>query len=416
MAGKLTALKAKALTQPGRYGDGGGLWLQVRDAERRSWLFRYTLHGKAREMGLGPFPDVSLADARQHAQTQRALLRAGVDPLARRQEEKAAAAAEAQKTTLTFKQVAERFHAAHQASWRNEKHRGQWLTQMEAYVFPVFGGLPVERVSTGEVLKALEPIWHEKSQTAVVQRGRIEAVLDYAKAREWRTGENPARWRGHLAKLLPPRSRITKVEHHAALPWAEVGGFMQGLRASPDLAARALELLILTAVRTNEAMGTEWTEIDMGGALWTIPAERMKGKKEHRVPLSKPALALLECLRETGSAGRYVFPSPRGKKPLSTRACAVLLGRMKRTDLTVHGFRSTFRDWAAERSTFPREVAEAALAHALRNQVEAAYQRGDLLAKRAQLMEAWGRYCGQVAKAGEVVPIRGKKANSNSTL
>ncbi|WP_458094758.1 tyrosine-type recombinase/integrase [Roseomonas sp. WA12] len=408
-------MKIKALTSPGRYGDGGGLWLQVRDAEHRSWLFRYTRHGKAREMGLGPFPDVSLADARQHAQTQRALLRDGVDPLVRRQETKAAAAAEAQKTTLTFKQVAERFHAAHQASWRNEKHRAQWLTQMEAYVFPVFGSMPVERVGTAEVLNALEPIWHEKSQTAVVQRGRIEAVLDYAKAREWRTGENPARWRGHLGKLLPPRSRITKVEHHAALPWAEVGAFMASIRASPDLAARALELLILTAVRTNEAMGAEWAEIDMAKALWTIPADRMKGKKEHRVPLSKSALALLECLREAGE-GRYLFPSPRGKKPLSTRACAVLLGRMKRTDLTVHGFRSTFRDWAAERSTFPREVAEAALAHTLRNQVEAAYQRGDLLAKRAQLMEAWGRYCGQVAKAGEVVPIRQRNAVSNPTL
>lgn len=359
-------------------------------------------------MGLGPFPDVSLADARQQAQTQRALLRDGVDPLARRQEVKAAAAAEAQKTTLTFKQVAERFHAAHQASWRNEKHRAQWLTQMEAYVFPVFGVLPVERVGTGDVLKALEPIWHQKSQTAVVQRGRIEAVLDYAKAREWRSGENPARWRGHLSKLLPPRSRIVTIQHHAALPWAEVGGFMAELRTSPDLAARALELLILTAVRTNEAMGAEWAEIDMGKALWTIPADRMKGKKEHRVPLSKPALALLERLREAGE-GRYVFPSPRGKKPLSTRACAVLLGRMKRTDLTVHGFRSTFRDWTAERSTFPREVAEAALAHTLRNQVEAAYQRGDLLAKRAQLMEAWGRYCGQVTKAGEVVSIRRTK-------
>lgn len=416
MAGKLTALKIKALSSPGRYGDGGGLWLQVRDAEHRSWLFRYTLHGRAREMGLGPFPDVPLAEARQHASDKRALLRAGVDPLARRQEEKAAAAAEAQKTTLTFKQVAERFHASHQAGWRNAKHRAQWLTQMEAYVFPIFGSLPVERVGTGEVLKALEPIWHEKSQTAVVQRGRIEAVLDYAKAREWRTGENPARWRGHLAKLLPPRSRITKVEHHAALPWAEVGSFMETLRANPDLAARALELLILTAVRTNEAVGAQWAEIDMERALWTIPAERMKGKKEHRVPLSKPTLALLERLREVGGSGRYVFPSPRGKKPLSTRACAVLLGRMKRSDLTVHGFRSTFRDWAAERSNFPREVAEAALAHTLRNQVEAAYQRGDLLAKRAQLMEAWGRFCGHATKGSKVVPIRLKNAVSSQPL
>ena len=410
MAGKLTALKIKALTSPGRYGDGGGLWLQVRDAEHRSWLFRYTRHARAREMGLGPFPDVSLAEARQHAGEKRALLRAGVDPIEQRQAEKAAAAAKA--ATLTFKQVAERYHAAHQAGWRNEKHRLQWGTQMEAYIYPVFGALPVDRVGTAEVLKALEPIWRDKSMTATVLRGRVEAVLDYAKAREWRAGENPARWRGHLSKLLPPRSRITKVEHHAALPWAEVGAFMEQLRASPDLAARALELLILTAVRTNEAVGADWAEIDMAKALWTIPAERMKGKKEHRVPLSKPALAVLVRLREAAGAGRYAFPSPRGRKPLSTRACAVLLRRMKRTDLTVHGFRSTFRDWAAERSNFPREVAEAALAHALRNQVEAAYQRGDLLAKRAQLMEAWGGFCGQPARGSKVVPIRTKNAVS----
>jgi integrase len=409
VAGKLTTLKAKALTAPGRYGDGGGLWLQVRDAEHRSWLFRYTRHGRAREMGLGPFPDVSLADARHHAQEKRALLRADVDPLEKRREEKATAAAKA--ATLTFKEVAERYHAAHQAGWRNEKHRLQWTTQMEKHVYPVFGNLPVDRVSTGDVLKALEPIWHEISMTAVVQRGRIEAVLDYAKAREWRSGENPARWRGHLSKLLPPRSRITKVQHHAALPWAEVGGFMEEVRASPDLAARALELLILTAVRTNEAMGAEWSEIDFSKALWTIPAERMKGKKEHRVPLSAPARALLTRIRDAqGEPGRYVFPSPRGRKPVSVRACAKLLQRMKRSDLTVHGFRSTFRDWAAERSNFPREVAEAALAHSLRNQVEAAYQRGDLLAKRAQLMEAWGRFCARAAGKGEVVPIRKAKA------
>jgi integrase len=405
MAGKLTALKIKALTAPGRYGDGGGLWLQVRDAEHRSWLFRYTRHGRAREMGLGPLPDVPLAEARTLAEAYRRDLRAGQDPLEKRREQKAADAAKT--TSLTFREVAQRYHTAHQAGWRNEKHRNQWTTQMEAYVYPVFGALPVDRVGTGDVLKALEPIWHAKSMTAVVQRGRIEAVLDYAKAREWRTGENPARWRGHLSKLLPPRSRITKVQHHAALPWAEVGEFVALLRASPDLAARALELLILTAVRTREAMGAEWAEIDMAKALWTIPAERMKGKKEHRVPLSAAALAVLARVGDAkGARRRYVFPSPRGKKPLSTRACAVLLGRMKRKDLTVHGFRSTFRDWTAERSTFPREVAEAALAHTLRNQVEAAYQRGDLLAKRAQLMEAWGRYCDRPAKEAGVVPLR----------
>jgi integrase len=391
MAGKLTALKAKALTAPGRYGDGDGLWLQVRDASRRSWLFRYTRHGRAHQMGLGAYPDVSLAEARDAAAAIRKMLRQGQDPLELRRAEKAA---EAGASRFTFREVAQRYHTAHQASWRSEKHRTQWTTQMEAYVYPVFGGVAVDRVGTAEVLKALEPIWHERSMTAVVLRGRVEAVLDFARAREWRTGENPARWRGHLAKLLPQRSRITRIKHHPALPWTEVAAFVERLRASPDLAARALELLILTAVRTQEATAAQWSEIDLTTRIWTIPAERMKGGKEHRVPLSAPALALLEGLRALpGGAGQYLFPSPRGKKPLSTRACAVLLGRLKRSDITVHGFRSTFRDWAAERSTFPREVAEAALAHTLRNQVEAAYQRGDLLVKRAQLMEAWGEFC-----------------------
>lgn len=391
MAGKLTALKIRNLTVSGRYGDGGGLWLQVRDAEHRSWLFRYTRFRRPREMGLGPYPEVSLAEAREAAAQHRRELRAGEDPLDKRRADKAA---KASVSRWTFREVAERYHAAHQAGWRNPKHRDQWMTQMQSYVFPNVGELPVAAVSTGDVLKVLEPIWREKSMTATVLRGRIEAVLDYAKAREWRTGENPARWRGHLAKLLPARSRIVKVQHHAALPWGEVAEFMARLYASPDLAARALELLILTAVRTREAVGAEWDEIDLAKALWTVPADRMKGGKEHRVPLSTAAVAILTKLRVAqGVEERHVFPSPRGRKPLSTRACAVLLRRMKRADLTVHGFRSTFRDWAAERSSFPREVAEAALAHTLRNQVEAAYQRGDLLAKRAHLMEAWGRFC-----------------------
>ncbi|MGK7870982.1 tyrosine-type recombinase/integrase [Falsiroseomonas sp. E2-1-a20] len=411
MAGKLTALKAKALTAPGRYSDGDGLWLQVRDASQRSWLFRYTRHGRARQMGLGAYPDVSLADARGEAAAIRKTLRQGLDPLEKRRAEKAA---EASASRFTFKEVAERFHAAHQAAWRSEKHRVQWVTQMEAYVYPVFGDVAVDRVGTAEVLKALEPVWHEKSMTATVLRGRLEAVLDFAKAREWRAGENPARWRGHLAKLLPRRSRIAKIKHHPALPWSEVAAFVERLKASPDLAARALELLILTAVRTQEATAARWSEIDLANRVWTIPAERMKGGKEHRVPLSAPAVALLERMRaQPGGQGAYVFPSPRGKKPLSTRACAVLLGRLKRTDITVHGFRSTFRDWAAERSNFPREVAEAALAHAVRNQVEAAYQRGDLLAKRAQLMEAWGRFCTRPEKTAPVVVPIGVAASSN---
>lgn len=417
LAGKLTVLKAKSLTQPGRYGDGDGLWLQVRSADKRSWLFRFTRHGQAREMGLGPFPGVSLAEARQGAEDCRRQLRQGIDPIDQRQALIAAAAAAA--PTLTFRQVADRYHEAHNAAWRNQKHREQWKTTMEAYVYPAFGGRPVASIATGDVMRALEPIWREKSMTATVLRGRIEAVLDYAKARDWRTGENPARWRGHLKNLLPARNRIVKVEHHAAVPWREVAGFMAQLGAQKDLAARALEFLILTAVRTNEGVGAQWGEVDLPTGTWTIPADRMKGGKEHRVPLSSAAVAVIARLPSHG--GAYLFPSPRGQQPLSTRACAVLLGRMGRSDITVHGFRSTFRDWCSETTSFPHEVAEAALAHTIRNRVEAAYRRGDLFDKRREMMEAWGQHCwSKEAESGRITPNRDPRApelrNQNSML
>lgn len=404
MVGKLSALKIKALTTPGRYGDGDGLWLQVRDAGHRSWLFRYTLHGRAREMGLGPADEVSLAEARQAAADCRRFLREGVDPIERRREAKAEAAAKAQ--AFTFRQVAQRYHAAHKSSWRNAKHRDQWLSTMEAYIYPVFGDRLAASVTTGDVMRALEPIWWDKSMTANVLRGRIEAVLDYAKARDWRTGENPARWRGHLANLLPARNRIAKIEHHPALPWQEIGAFMARIRSLDDLAARALELLILTATRTNEVMGAMWQEIDLEAAVWTIPGNRMKAGREHRVPLSVPALALLKGLAAIRRGDEpFVFPSPRKGQPMSNRACAMMLKRLKRQDLTVHGFRSTFRDWAAEQTNYPREVAEGALAHTLENRVEAAYRRSDLLQKRARLMEDWGKFCSRPFQAGKVVPM-----------
>ncbi len=389
---KLNALTARRMVTPGRHGDGGGLYLQVRDAERRSWLFRFMIAGRAREMGLGPFPDVSLAEARDAAAEARRQLRAGVDPLAARdaarQATKAARAAE-----LTFAQVVDRYLAAHQAGWRNEKHRTQWRTTLDTYAAPVMGALPVAAVETGHVMQVLEPIWTTKPETASRLRGRVEAVLDYATARGWRSGDNPARWRGHVANLLPRRSKVRAVEHHAALPWAEVGAFLARLREMHSMSARCLEFVILTAVRSGEALGARWGEMDLKAGVWTIPRERMKAGVEHRVPLVGPALALLQAQHELLGGEGYVFPGGKAGRPLSVMAMTMVLRGMKRTDITVHGFRSAFRDWAAEATTYPREVAEAALAHTLRDKVEAAYRRGDLFEKRRAMMLEWGEWC-----------------------
>ncbi len=404
-ANKLTVLGVKRLTKPGRYGDGGGLWLQVRDAERRSWLFRYALHGKARQMGLGPLQDVSLAEAREAAATCRRLLREGMDPLEHR---RAARAGAARAHGLTFREVAERYVAANEGAWRNEKHRYQWRATLET-AHAVFGGRPVASIATGDVTAVLEPIWRTKTETAKRLRGRIEAVLDYATAQGWRSGENPARWRGHLSNILPPPRRIARVEHHAALPWPEVAAFMAELRGEAGVAARALEFTILTAARTGETLGATWSEVDLDAALWTVPARRMKAGKEHRVPLPAAAVQVLRGmlpLRGVGGGGDWVFPGGRAGKPLSNMSMAMLLRRMGRGGLTVHGFRSTFRDWCVEATAHPREVAEQALAHALPDKVEAAYRRGNMLEKRRRLMEEWATFC-KTAPA-EVTPPESK--------
>lgn len=403
---KLNAARMRTLTKPGTYGDGSGLYLQVRGSENRSWLFRFKLHGRPHLMGLGTVADVSLAEARDAAAAARKLFRQGINPIDQRRSARAESTAQA---GLTFAQVANAYITAHEPSWRNAKHRQQWRNTLDTYAAPILGKLPVAQVDVGAVTRVLEPLWRGKTETASRLRGRIELVLDYATARGWRTGDNPARWRGHLDNLLPARSKVAKVEHHAALPWRETGAFMATLAEQEGVSALALRFAILTAARTGEAIGARWSEFNMTEAVWTVPASRMKAGREHRVPLSDDVLDVLRNLaklRDDPKADGYVFPGGKAGKPLSSMALLMLLRRMKRGDLTAHGFRSTFRDWCAEATNYPREVAEAALAHTLRDKTEAAYQRGDLLEKRRRLMGEWATFCARPAAAGEVVPLR----------
>ncbi len=410
---KLTILKIKSLTQkhsdtsvkPKRYSDGAGLWLQIRDAQHRSWVFRYTIDGRERWMGLGPVADITLAEARDCAMEARRLILNNIDPLEHRQEAKAARLERAE--VLTFQQVAELYIKAHQAGWRNEKHAAQWSSTLKAYAYPKFGGVRVSTVTVGHVTEALEPIWREKPETASRVRGRIESVLDYARARGWRAGENPARWKGHLQNLLPSRTKIKAVEHHAALPWKAVGSFMADLRDQEGIGAQALQFTILTACRTSEAIGARWGEISLKEKIWIVPASRMKAGREHRVPLSEAAIKILKEMGKAGTpSDASVFPGGKADKPLSNMAMAAVLKRMERTDLTVHGFRSTFRDWAAESTNYPREVAEASLAHTNRDRTEAAYRRSDLFEQRARLMAEWATFCGRIMPVnGEVTQL-----------
>ena len=417
MPRKATGLSAAKVrtAEPGRYGDGGGLYLLVRPEGGRFWLFRYVIAKKMREMGLGPASGrdaVMLTDARTAARKLWEVVRAGRDPLNDRKAEaeaKKAAALAAQALAMTFRDVAASYIAANEAGWRNDKHRAQWTATLEAYAYPHFGNLPVADIDTGHVMAALDPIWRTKTETATRLRGRIETVLDYAKARGWRTGENPARWRGHVANMLPAKTKIQPVEHHAALPWKEIGGFVATLREQPGLAGQALLLTILTASRSSEALCAKWDEIDMEKGVWTVPGARMKAGREHRVPLSDQALAVLRGLLplRNDEAGDWVFPGARKGRPLSNMAMEMLLRRMKRDDLTVHGFRSTFRDWTAETTGYPGDVAEAALAHVVGDKVEAAYRRGDLFEKRGRLMADWAVFCDRVVQVdATVTPIR----------
>lgn len=387
--GQLSALVVSRTREPGLYADGGGLYLQVTHADARSWIFRFMLNGRARSMGLGSLHTLTLAEARNKATECRKLCLDGIDPIEARQRVRSAAQLDAAKA-MTFDACAETYIEAHKKGWRNEKHIDQWRNTLATYASPVFGALPVQAVDTGLVMRVIEPIWGDKTETATRVRGRIESVLDWAATRGYRQGENPARWRGHLQNLLPKRSKVQRVEHHAALPFVQIGEFVASLRQQNGTSPLALEFTILTAARTGEVIGATWDEIDLAERAWTVPAERMKGGREHRVPLCAHALRVLERFRALDD--KYVFPGGKRGRPLSNMAMLELLKRMGRPDLTVHGFRSTFRDWAAETTHFPNEMVEMALAHIIDNKVEAAYRRGDLLQKRRDLMDAWENY------------------------
>lgn len=406
---RLTALQVQKLSKPGYHADGAGLHLCVKATGGKSWIFRYRFGGKEREMGLGPLHTVSLAEAREKALAQRKMLLDGVDPLAAKH------ASEVQRklaeaSVVTFDAAAASYIASHRAGWKNEKHAAQWENTLATYASPVFGSLPVADITTPLVLRVLQPIWAEKTETASRVRGRVEKILDWCKTQGYRTGDNPAAWRGHLENLLSAPQKTKKVEHHPALPWREIGAFMQALRTMPGTAALATEFIILTNCRTSEAINATWAEFDLGEKRWTIPAERMKAAKEHVIPLSEPALAVLQRLKAEAKEGEFVFPGGKKNTALSNMACLALLKRMGRGDLTVHGFRSSFRDWAGEATAHPREVIEHAMAHQLKDKAEAAYARGSLLERRRVLMADWAQYCAQPAATGVVVALHSTKS------
>jgi integrase len=382
--------------------DGGNLYLQLtrgekdRDHIRRNWVFRYELDGVRHDLGIGGLHTFDLAEARAKAKTLRQMLADGLDPLAVKRQAKRDRLAKlaAEKRAMTFRQAAQACIAAHEAGWRNPKSHVQWTQSLNDYAYPVLGDLAVDDITTAHVVKALEPIWKTVPETASRVRGRIEKVLGWATVRGFRSGDNPARWRGHLQELFPSKGRMRAVEHFDAMPFGEVPAFMAELRQKDTLAARSLELLILTAARRGEIAHATWREIDLVRRIWTIPAARMKAKKEHRVPLCERAVEILHALGKNDDKIR-VFPMADG--------AMLLLLREMRSSVTLHGFRSTFRDWASERTSYAREVAEAALAHAIPDKVEAAYRRGDLFEKRRRLMNDWAAWCSRPVPTGATV-------------
>jgi integrase len=410
--GGIHRLKAAMLrsTRPGLYADGGGLYLQITEAKNggvnRSWLFRYKA-GKDRDrwMGLGATHTISLAEAREAALQCRKARLAGIDPIAQRDKQRAGEA-QASAKVVTFGEATAAYVRAHAASWRNAKHATQWPASLRKYVFPTLGSVPVSAIDTPLVLKCLRPVWERIPETASRIRGRVEAVLDWCGAAGYRQGENAARWSGHLEHLLPSPGKTKPAQHHAAMAVAEVPAFMAALRAQQGTAARALEFAILTAARSGEVFFADFSEIE--GDIWIVPAERMKRGRAHEVPLSKRALEIIEQMRAQRS-GDFVFSGRDGQKPLGQTGLRHVLKQLGRRDLTVHGFRSAFRDWAGDHTAFPREVAEAALGHAIGDKVEAAYRRGTALEKRRKLMEAWARFCAAPAPVGKVVPLRGRR-------
>jgi integrase len=405
---ELTALELKEITKPGFYFEGvvPGLALQVLGSGAATWVLRITIAGKRRDMGLGGYPAVTLAQARTKAREAREKVDQGIDPIEARRAARSALMA-SRAAALTFEQCARKYIEANKAGWKSAKHASQWASTLETYAYPVLGSLLVADVQKANVLAVLEPLWQTKTETASRLRGRIEMVLDWAKARGYRSGDNPAEWRGNLAMLLPKPSKVAKVEHHAALPIGEAGAFLAKLREQPGMGARALEFAILTASRSGEVRGATWAEIDRSARVWTIPAARMKAGKEHRVPLSAEALALLEEL-PLMAGSEFVFPAARGGA-LSDMTLSAVLRRMA-VDAVPHGFRSTFRDWAGERTAHPREVIEHALAHQLKDKAEAAYHRGDLFEKRRRLMDDWATFLARPEVAAQVVDLQSKRA------
>lgn len=404
VVGKLSAARVTALVKagkPGLYGDGAGLGLRITRTGNASWAFRYMRDGTAHEAGLGPVHTFGLAEARERARRFRQQLAEGIDPIAQRQAQRRGAA-----RAVSFATVAEMYLASHTPAWRSPVHIQQWKATLRDYILPALGDLAVAEIDTGAVLRVLEPIWHSKPETASRVRGRTEMILDFASARGWRTGENPARWRGHLDHLLPAPAKVKPVKHHAALPWQEIGEVIAQLGRRQGVAALAVRFLILTAARSGEVRDARWSEIDLNSATWIVPAARMKGGKEHRVPLSDGALAILrevEPLRQR--PGDLVFPGQRPGSPLSD----VGLSKLLPPGGTIHGMRSTFRDWAGETTAYPREVIEMALAHRIGDKAEQAYARGDLFQRRRALMEAWAAHCAGSAPGGEVA-LTGKEA------
>jgi integrase len=388
--GKLNSLEVGRLREKGMYGDGGGLYLQVSAGKTKSWIFRFKLDGKSREMGLGPVHTIGLADARAKATECRRSLLEGVDPIDARKSRRAAKRLECAKA-VTFAECAKLYVKAHSPGWRNERHVAQWTSTIETYLDPVLGDLAVQSVDVRLILKVLEPIWQNKTETASRLRGRIEAILDWAIAHGFRQGDNPARWRGHLQSLLPAPSKIHTVRHLSALPYSEMPAFIQKLHLQQGAVARALEFLILTGARTGEVIGATHDEFANSEKLWIIPGSRMKSGKDHRVPLNARSLDIINEMQ--GISKTHLFSTGRRGRPLSPMTILALLKRMEWADLTAHGFRSTFRDWAAEVTDHDRDVVEMALAHAIGSKVEAAYRRGDLMEKRRKLMDDWERFC-----------------------
>lgn len=404
-ANELSPLEVSRLKSPGLHfvGSVAGLALHVKVTGARSWILRATIGEKRRDIGLGGFPDVTFASAKDRARIAREKIGAGIDPIVEKQAKKSALIA-ADGQSITFERAAELFVKAKEAEWSNIKHAAQWRATLKAYAFPVVGNILVRDVALPHILAILEPIWITKTETASRLRGRLENILDWAKGRDYRIGDNPARWRGHLEHQLAKPSKVAKVEHHSALPYTEIGDFMTALKKYDGMGARALEIAILTATRSGEVRGALWSEIDLNTAIWTIPAERMKAKKEHRIPLAVAAVTLLKALPRIDS--ELVFPGTKNGRPISDMTMSAVIKRMG-MDIVPHGFRSTFRDWAAERTNYPRDVAEMALAHAIGDKVEAAYRRGDLFEKRRRMMAEWAAFCAAPSvKSGEVISLR----------